>query len=265
MDLMADLPRMMWATVKDVVPVMAFMLVFYRVVLGQRLVSRTPILVGFGFIVVGLTVLLLGVDKALFPAGRMMAEQLIAVGAAAGAQGAAGWADHYLVYAFAFCIAFGAALAEPALFAISLRVNELSGGTINATGLRIAAAIGVASGVAIGCIRIVSGIPLHWCIASVFAMILVQTLVAPRSILALAYDTGGVSTTVVTVPVVTALGLGIAEQLPGRSALLDGFGLIAFACMFPAISVLAYAQFSWLFEKVQRRRRGETDDGGSFR
>jgi hypothetical protein len=100
----------------------------------------------------------------------------------------------------------------------------------------------------------VAGIPLHWCIAVIFMVILLQTLLAPRLIVPLAYDTGGVSTTAVTVPVVTALGLGLAEQLPGRSPLLDGFGLITFACFFPAVTVLAYAQIAAFAEKRFARR-----------
>jgi hypothetical protein len=256
-----DMLDVVTATLKDVVPVALFMLFFHRVVLRKTLVNRAAVLAGFGFMVTGLALLLLGVDRALFPVGRMMAEQLIHATGTAGGEAPAHWATYYQVYAFAFCIAFGAALAEPALFAVSLRVNEISGGAIHAGGLRIAAAVGVAAGVAIGCIRIVTGIPLNWCIAAVFALIGLQTLAAPRTIVTLAYDSGGVSTTVVTVPVVTALGLGIAEQLPGRSALLDGFGLIAFACTFPPISVLAYAQFSWLFEKRQSRSRRDGPAG----
>jgi hypothetical protein len=97
-------------------------------------------------------------------------------------------------------------------------------------------------------------VPLHWCLAAAFMVIIVQTYTAPRTIVALAYDTGGVSTTAVTVPVVTALGLGLAEQVPGRSPYLDGFGLIAFACTFPAITVLGFAQVTALLERRQFRR-----------
>jgi hypothetical protein len=118
----------------------------------------------------------------------------------------------------------------------------------------VAAALGVALGVTVGCVRIVTGIPLQWCLAAAFMIIIVQTLTSPRSILALAYDTGGVSTTAVTVPVVTALGLSLAEQVPGRSPYIDGFGLIAFACVFPAMTVLGYAQITTLLEKRQLKK-----------
>jgi uncharacterized membrane protein len=115
----------------------------------------------------------------------------------------------------------------------------------------VAAALGVATGVTIGCVRIVTGFPLQWCLATAFMIVIIQTFTSPRSIIPLAYDTGGVSTTAVTVPVITALGLGLAEQVPGRSPFLDGFGLIVLACVFPAITVLAYAQITALLEKRQ--------------
>jgi hypothetical protein len=165
------------------------------------------------------------------------------------------WANYWLVYAFAFCISFTAAIAEPALLAIAIRVNELSGGAIKTWGLRTTAAAGVATGVSLGCVQTVTGIPLHWCIGAGFAVIAIQTLTAPRAIVALAYDAGGVSTTAVTVPIVTAIGLGLADFLPNRNVLLDGFGLIAFACLFPPISVLAYAQIASLLQK--RGTRGD--------
>lgn len=240
-------------TALDVLPVAFFMLFFYRVVLRQRLANRRDILVGLAFVVVGLAVFLQGLDKALFPVGRMMVEQLTANTLATAE--IPHWASYYPVYAFAFCIAFGAAIAEPALLAVSRRVNEISGGAIHSGGLRVAAALGVAIGVTLGCIRIVTGIPLYWCLAAAFMVIVVQTFTAPRSILALAYDTGGVSTTAVTVPVVTALGLALAQQVPGRSPHLDGFGLIIFACMVPAITVLGFAQVTAFLERRQARKR----------
>ena len=254
MDLIADLARTTAATAIDVLPVVLLMLFFHRVVLGQKLANAGAVLIGFGLVIAGLSMLLLGLDNALFPVGRLMVEQLTGAAAAEGTLAPAHWSSYYAVYAFAFCIAFGTAAAEPALLAISLRVNEISGGAIRAGGLRVAAALGVAAGVTLGCIRIAAGVPLLWCVAAVFAAIAVQTLLAPRTIVPLAYDVGGVSTTAVTVPVVTALGLGFAEQLPGRNPLLDGFGLIALACLFPAITVLAYAQASWVIDRLQSRR-----------
>ena len=111
-------------------------------------------------------------------------------------------------------------------------------------GLRIAVAIGVAIGIALGSFRIVTGTPLHYYIIVGYIVVIIQTMYAPRMIIGLAYDSGGVTTSTVTVPLVAALGLGLAGTVPGRSVLLDGFGLIAFASLFPIITVMAYAQLS---------------------
>ena len=119
-------------------------------------------------------------------------------------------------------------------------------------------ALGVASGVAIGTFRIVTGTPLPFYILAAYAVVLLQTLTAPRSMIPLAYDSGGVATSTVTVPVVTALGLGLAAAIPGRNPLLDGFGLIAFACLFPIMSVLAYA---WGAEHLPRAKRQAKREG----
>jgi hypothetical protein len=240
------------------------MLFFYRVVLKQKLANRTEILVGLVFVTVGLTLLLMGVDRALFPAGRMMVEQLAERNISHVSLEAPHWSNYWLIYAFAFCISFAAAIAEPALLAIARRVYDISGGSIKTWGLRVAAALGVATGVALGCVQTVTGIPLHWCIGAGFTIIAIQTLAAPRAIVALAYDSGGVSTTAVTVPIVTALGLGLAEFLPHRNVLLDGFGLIAFACLFPTISVLAYAQIASLLEKRWARRNIGLSENGAL-
>lgn len=252
MDLIRELAGTLLSTTADVVPVAVFMLVFHRFVLRQRIVGLKNILAGLVFVTVGLAMLLLGVEKALFPAGRMMVEQL-SPAVDAHAWGVPPWTSYLPVYAFAFSIAFAAAIAEPALLAVALKVNELSGGAIDTLGLRVAAALGIASGVAIGCIRIVTGLPLHWFVAGALAVIAIQTLFAPRALVPLAYDVGGVSTTAVTVPVIAALGLGLAEGTPGRSALLDGFGLIALACLFATITVLAYSQGAALFERLWAR------------
>jgi hypothetical protein len=255
MDLISDFLRTVGTTATDVLPVAVFMLFFYRVVLKQKLVNARQILVGLVFVTLGLALLLLGVDRALFPAGRMMVEQLAANSISHSALTAPHWSNYWSIYAFAFCISFAAAIAEPALLAIAVRVNEISGGAIKTWGLRTAAAVGVALGVALGCIQTVTGIPLHWCIGVGFTIIAIQTFTAPRGIVALAYDVGGVSTTAITVPIVTALGLGLAEFLPNRNVLLDGFGLIAFACLVPPISVLAYAQIASLLERRWARRK----------
>ena len=183
-----------------------------------------------------------------------MARQLTApetVGAAKLADGVH-WNDYLLVYAFAAAIGFSTTVAEPSLIAVALKAEQVSGGAVGAWGLRLAVAVGVAVGVALGCFRIVTGTPLPWYIIAAYAVVIVQTYRSSRIIVPLAYDSGGVTTSTVTVPVVAALGLGLAATVPGRSPLIDGFGLIAFASVFPIMSVLGYSMAaSWW-----RRRRG---------
>jgi len=169
------------------------------------------------------------------------------------------WQDYYWVYLFALAIGFATTLAEPALIAVSMKANEVSGGTIGVWGLRIAVAIGVGIGVSIGCYRIIDGQPLHYFIGAGYLLVIIQTAMAPKMIVPLAYDSGGVTTSTVTVPLVTALGLGLSEAVPGRSPLLDGFGLVAFASLFPIISVLAYGQLAVLRARLSRPDREKRD------
>jgi hypothetical protein len=159
------------------------------------------------------------------------------------------------VYAFALSIGFATAIAEPALLAVAMKANETSGGAIHVWGLRVAVAIGVAVGVSLGCFRIITGMPLQAFILVGYIVVVIQTIWAPRLIIPLAYDSGGVATSTVTVPLVTALGLGLAENVPGRSPLLDGFGLVAFAALFAIIAVLAYAQLSALRDWLGTRHK----------
>ena len=156
------------------------------------------------------------------------------------------WADYVWVYVFAFAIGFSTTIAEPALLAVAMKANQVSAGAIGIWGLRIAVALGVAVGISLGTFRIVTGLPIHYFIIVGYIVVVIQTLFAPRLIIPLAYDSGGVTTSTVTVPLVAALGLGLAETVPGRNVLIDGFGLIAFASLFPMMSVMAYAQLSGL-------------------
>lgn len=254
MDLIREFIGAIGYTARDILPVAFFMVFFYVAILRRQLAHPRELVVGFLFMLAGLTMFLLGLEQALFPAGKLMVQQLAAAGAG-GSEAQSFWGGYGLVITFAFCLAFGAAIAEPALLAVAARIGSMSGGAISPVGLRLAAALGVAAGVVIGCMRIVTGIPLHWCLAAGYLIIIVQTAFAPRVIVPLAFDSGGVSTTAVTVPVVTAIGLGLAEHVPGRSPLLDGFGLIALACIYPVISVLAYAQIASLRQRRQSRHR----------
>ena len=245
----------------DVLPVAVFLVFFHVAVLGRRLPHPGRLLVGFLFVVAGLGLFLLGLELGLFPLGRLMVEQLTSE---ISIESVANWSDYRWVYAFAFCIGFGTAVAEPALLAVALKANESSGGAIHVWGLRVAVAIGVAVGVMLGCFRIVTGTPLHWYIAACYLIVVLQTAFSPRLIIPLAYDAGGVATSTVTVPVVAALGLGLSEAVPGRDPVLDGFGLIAFACLFPIISVLGYAQLTEFTQRRAarkvRRQSGRTSD-----
>jgi len=169
------------------------------------------------------------------------------------------WKDYVWVYLFAFAIGMSTTIAEPSLIAVAIKAEEVSGGTIGTWGLRIAVALGVAIGIALGTYRIVTGTPLHYYIMAGYVIVIVQTFFAPKIIVPLAYDSGGVTTSTVTVPLVAALGLGLAETVPGRSPLIDGFGLIAFASLFPMISVMAYAQLSEYRANRAKRRRGQQE------
>lgn len=240
-----QLAEVMLATVRDVLPIAVILFVFQMLVLRRRIPNLRRVLTGFVFVLAGLALFLVGLEKALFPLGRLMADQLTDpefVAASAGALG--GWQQYYWVYIFALAIGFATTVAEPALIAVAMKANEVSGGMVGAWGLRVAVAIGVALGLALGTWRIVVGAPLHWFIIAGYVVVVIQTAFAPKTMIALAYDSGGVTTSTVTVPLVTALGLGLAESVPGRSPLLDGFGLIAFASLFPIMAVLAFAMIA---------------------
>lgn len=235
-------------TVFDVLPIIAVLIGFQVLVLRRRIANLSRVVLGFVYVVVGLALFLQGLEQALFPLGKTMAAQLsdLAFISDAGREllDTVRWQDYLWVYCFAFCIGFATTVAEPALIAVSLKAEEVSGGTIGVSGLRMAVALGVAIGLALGTWRIVIGAPLEYFIMAGYVLVMLQTIFAPRVMIALAYDSGGVTTSTVTVPLVAALGLGLATSVPGRSPMLDGFGLIAFASLCPIISVLAYAQIS---------------------
>ena len=253
MGFLLDFAAAAWSTALDVAPILVVLVVFQVAVLRRNLPNLRRIAGGFVCVLLGLTLFLIGLEDALFPIGETMAAQLTAA-SATGSAGDVVWSDYLLVYAFAAAIGFSTTVAEPSLIAVALKAEEVSGGAINAWGLRLAVAVGVALGVALGCFRIVTGTPLPWYIVAAYIVVIVQTFRSSRIIVPLAYDSGGVTTSTVTVPVVAALGLGLAANVPGRSPLIDGFGLIAFASVFPIMSVLGYAMASsW------RARRGKPE------
>ncbi len=230
-------------TVRDVAPIAVVLLGFQLFVLRRRVPHLRRVLVGFGLVLVGMVLFLAGLDDALFPLGRLMAEQLTDPQLISGGQSRPlAWSDYGWVYLFAALIGFSTTVAEPALIAVAMKAEQVSGGTVRAWPLRLAVAVGVAIGISMGAFRIVTGTALPLYIITGYVLVSIQTLFAPRSIIALAYDTGGVTTSTVTVPLVAALGLGLASTVPGRNPVLDGFGLIAFASLFPMMTVMAYAQ-----------------------
>ena len=259
MDLMGAGMKTILSTSMDVLPIVLFIILFQVFVIRQPLRDIRRLAAGIVFTILGLGLFLVGLEQALFPLGRLMAEQLTHPEFLM--RGAETldfhWTNYLWVYVFALAIGFATTIAEPALLAVAMKANETSGGAIHVWGLRVAVAIGVAVGVSLGCFRIVSGLPLQGFILVGYIIVVVQTIWAPRLIIPLAYDSGGVTTSTVTVPLITALGLGLAETVPGRSPLLDGFGLVAFASLFPIISVLAYAQLTALRERNASRRKTE--------
>jgi hypothetical protein len=258
MDFASSIGLTLLTMLRDVIPIAAILFGFQLLVLRQPIQNPGRVGIGLVFVLLGLTLFLEGLEIALFPLGRLMAEQLTAVefihGDVTGAVQTV-WSDYLWVYAFAAAIGFSTAIAEPALMAVAIKANKVSAGTITVRGLRIAVALGAAIGVAMGTLRIVTGTPLHWYIITGYIVVIVQTAFAPRLIIPLAYDSGGVTTSTVTVPLVAALGLGLAETIPGRSPILDGFGLIAFAALFPIMVVMAYAQLvEWQAGRMARRQ-----------
>ena len=258
MDLIIDALVFVGKTARDVLPIAVFLFAFQRLVIGDPMPHRGQIAVGFLFVVLGLGFFLVGLEQSLFPLGRLMAQQLTDPGflqEVTGKISNLSWQDYYWVYLFAVAIGFSTAMAEPALVAVAIKANAVSGGAIHVLGLRVVVAIGVGVGVSLGCYRIISGVPLHYFIVGCYLIVILQTALAPKIIVPLAFDSGGVTTSTVTVPLITALGIGLSEAVPGRSPLLDGFGLVASAALFPIISVLAYGQFA---ELIGRRRSKST-------
>jgi hypothetical protein len=261
---MTDLLYIVWtslaSTVLDVIPILAVLLGFQFLVILKPLPNWKTTAIGCGYVLLGLSLFLVGLEMALFPLGESMAAQLTdprLIGIPEGRTGA--WDAYGWVYAFAFCIGFATTVAEPSLIAVALKAEQVSGGTVRAFPLRVAVALGVAVGVSIGCFRIVTGTPLPWYIGVGYVVVIVQTYFASKKIVPLAYDSGGVTTSTVTVPVVAALGLGLASTIPGRNPVIDGFGLIAFASLFPMMTVMAYAKLGELVAARAARRANRED------
>jgi len=257
-EFMTDLLWVFLYTLRDVLPIVILLIFVQVVVLRQPIPHLKKVILGGVYVVIGLTLFLMGLEKALFPVGEIMATQLSDpdfIGVLKGEP--VNWRSYYWIYIFAALIGFSTTIAEPALIAVAIKAGEVSAGTISQLALRITVAIGVAFALALGTFRIVTGTPLFIYIMVGYIIVIIQTIFAPKKLIALAYDSGGVTTSTVTVPLVAALGLGLSSAVPGRNPAIDGFGLIAFASLFPIISVLGYAQFMVLktrFSKIKTKK-----------
>ena len=252
--------RVLLFAILDILPIVAVLVVFQWLVIRRPFPNLRRVALGFAYVIIGLVVFLQGLELALFPLGTLMATQLTDPGFIFGGEtppaviGWSTWHDYYWVYIFAAALGFASSIAEPAVIAVAMKVRDVSGGTISLMGLRLVVAVGAAFGLVLGTLKLVTGTPLHYFMMPAYLVLVAQTWLAPRSIIPVAYDSGGVTTSVITVPLVTALGLGLANAIPGRSPLIDGFGLVAFVCLFPIMTVMGYAQLSvWFSRRAQRR------------
>lgn len=255
MDFLSAMGLAFFGTVKDVAPIVVLIGFFQLVVLKKKVPDVRKVMAGVIFVIIGLSLFLMGLEKALFPVGEIMAKQLSDIDFVkqASITEEITWASYYWIYIFAALIGFSTTIAEPSLIAVAYKANEVSGGTISEIGLRLVVAFGVGLSLAVGTFRIVTGTPLYLYILVGYVIVIIQTYFSPKNVVALAYDSGGVTTSTVTVPIVAALGLGLSSVIPGRNPAIDGFGLIAFASLFPIITVLAYVQITELILKFGKK------------
>lgn len=263
MNVLLDFLRTLLLTGRDLLPIILLFGFFQLVVIRAPVANLRRILVGSVYVLIGLALFLTGLEDALFPLGKIMANQLtdpLFLKGAAATVDLTDWKVYGWMYLFAATIGFATTVAEPSLIAVAHKAQEVSGGSINQWGLRITVAIGVSFGISLGTFRIITGTPLYMYIMAGYLIVIVQTFFSPKSIIPLAYDSGGVTTSTVTVPIVAALGLGLSASVPGRNPAIDGFGLIAFASLFPIISVLTYAQFAhWVATRKPQPRKEKKD------
>jgi hypothetical protein len=224
---------------RDLIPIVLVIAFFQGVVLQQPFPDLERVLVGLVFVIVGLSLFVQGLETGLFPLGESMARAFARKGSLTA------------LLAFAFCLGFGTTAAEPALIAVATKAAEVAGAagaivdSAEARGdyafqLRLTVALSVGVSLVLGVFRILKGWPIHYLIMAGYIVVVIMTGLAPPEIVGIAYDSGGVTTSTITVPLVAALGVGLATAIRGRNPLLDGFGLIAFASLMPIIFVLAF-------------------------
>jgi len=236
---LASLFRLILGTLRDLGPIILVIAFFQLVVLQQPVPELGKIASGLVAVMLGLALFIQGLEMGLFPLGESMA-------GAFARKGSLAW-----LLAFAFALGFGTTVAEPALIAVAGEAAEAAAaaGLIGigeeahedfADGLRLTVALSVGLAIVLGVVRILKGWPIQYFIIAGYLLVIALTPFAPPEIVAVAYDSGGVTTSTVTVPLVTALGVGLATVIRGRNPLTDGFGLIAFASLTPIVFVLVY-------------------------
>ena len=237
--LVIEFLRSVRESVRDLMPIILVVAFFQLAVLQQPLPNLGKILYGTVMVVLGLTFFIRGLEMGLFPIGETMAHGFARKGSL------------FWLLVFAFALGFGTTVAEPALIAVADEAAQIAadGGMIEkneeamreyAAGLRITVAVSVGFAILVGVLRIIRGWPLPYLIVGGYIGVVIMTGFAPKEIIGIAYDSGGVTTSTITVPLVTALGVGLASVIHGRSPLVDGFGLIAFASLTPMIFVMGY-------------------------
>jgi hypothetical protein len=248
-------------TLADVLPIAAILFGFQYLVLRRPFPHLQRILLGFAMVFVGLTLLLLGLEQALFPVGRTLIEELTAPALQVMEAGdSSGPGTFAWVYLFGALIAFAAVFAEPVLAALAGKAESVSGGAIRARGVRLAVALGAALGVALSILRMVIGAPLLYFVVPVVVLIAIQSVFTPAVIRPLAYDAGVAGTSTLMVPLLVAIGLALAGALPGRDPLADGFGIIILACLMPVVVLMAYAQLGvWWARRERARERAQEE------
>lgn len=231
--------KAMLGSLRDLLPIVAVIAFFQLVVLQEPLPHLLSILFGLVLVVLGLTFFIFGLEMGLFPIGESMAQAFARKGSV------------FWLLTFAFCLGFGTTIAEPALTAVAAEAAEVAaeGGVIPnsleemehyANGLRFTVALSVGIAILLGVLRILKGWPIQYMIIGGYIGVVVLTAFAPENIIGIAYDSGGVTTSTITVPLVTALGVGLASAIKGRNPMIDGFGLIAFASLLPMMFVMVY-------------------------
>ncbi len=228
---------------RDLAPIFGVIAFFQIVVLQQPFPELASVLVGLVFVVLGLALFIQGLESGLFPLGEALAQGMARKGSVTA------------LLAMAFCLGFGTTVAEPALIAVAAEASDVAAeaGFIRATQaardsyaleLRLVVAFSVGLAIVLGVLRIIKGWPIHRFIIGGYILVMLMTIFAPEEIVGVAYDSGGVTTSTITVPLITALGVGLATTIRGRNPMLDGFGLIAFASLTPMICVLGYGMVS---------------------